>query len=363
MTVSAFDHPFLSGFLGDEEMAELFSARADIDAMLAFEAALARAEGAEGVVPSEAARHIGGELRRFRPDVAALRAGVARDGVVVPELVRQLRQAIGEPHQQYVHFGATSQDVIDTGLSLRLSRAAAILGARLQGLVAALDALAVRDGAAEVMAHTRMQAAMPVPASRKIASWRDPLVRHGKRLDAMCADIAILHFGGAAGTLDRLGDKAAAVTRLMAQELGLTIVERPRHSERDGLVSFASWLSMATGGLGKLGQDVTLLAQSEVGEIRLASGGGSSAMPHKVNPVGAEALVALARFNATLVAGMHGALVHENERSGAAWTLEWLVLPQMTVATAAALRLATALVETLSFGAAEQSPSERRHDG
>jgi 3-carboxy-cis,cis-muconate cycloisomerase len=101
--------------------------------------------------------------------------------------------------------------------------------------------------------------------------------------------------------------------------------------------------------LGKLGQDIALLAQSEVGEVRLSSGGGSSAMPHKVNPVGAETLVALARFNATLVAGMHQSLVHENERSGAAWTLEWMLLPQMAVAAGAALRTADALLRSVSF--------------
>src|SRR5690606_36016393 len=118
---------------------------------------------------------------------------------------------------------------------------------------------------------------------------------------------------------------------------------------RDGVAGLASWLSLVTGSLGKMGQDIALMAQSEVGEIRLASGGGSSAMPHKVNPVGAETLVALARFNATLVSGMHHAMVHENERSGAAWTLEWLILPQTTVATAASLRCAVALLGGLSF--------------
>ena len=104
-----------------------------------------------------------------------------------------------------------------------------------------------------------------------------------------------------------------------------------------------------TGSLGKFGQDVALLAQSEVGEIRLASGGGSSAMPHKVNPVGAEVLVTLARFNATLLSGMHQALVHENERSGAAWTLEWMLLPQMMAATGAALATAQRLLPDIAF--------------
>jgi 3-carboxy-cis,cis-muconate cycloisomerase len=174
-------------------------------------------------------------------------------------------------------------------------------------------------------------------------------VRHRERLASLREHIAILHLGGAAGTLDKLGQKADAVARRMAGELGLKPVDRSRHNERDGIADLASWLSLVTGSLGKMGQDVALMAQSEVAEVKLASGGGSSAMPHKSNPVGAEALVALARFNATLVSGMHHALVHENERSGAAWTLEWLILPQMAVATGAALRIAGDLAGSISF--------------
>ena len=159
-------------------------------------------------------------------------------------------------------------------------------------------------------------------------------------------------FGGAAGTLDKLGENANGVMQRLAGRLSLGCAPRPRHSERDGIAAFASWLSLVTGSLGKMGQDVALMAQNEVGEVKLASGGGSSAMPHKVNPVGAETLVALARFNATLVAGMHQSLVHENERSGAAWTLEWLVLPQMVMTAACALRTADRLLRSLSFRAA-----------
>lgn len=224
-----------------------------------------------------------------------------------------------------------------------------VIDARLASVVDELMRLEARDGAVETMAHTRMQAAIRVPASRKIASWREPLERHRERLAAVRGDVCVLHFGGAAGTLEKVGDAAPAVTRRLAEKLGLRALPRARHSERDGIVAFASWLSLVTGSIGKMGQDVALLAQSEVGEVKLSSGGGSSAMPHKVNPVDAETLVALARFNATLVAGMHHAMVHENERSGAAWTLEWLTLPQMVVATASALRKAEALAMSMAF--------------
>jgi 3-carboxy-cis,cis-muconate cycloisomerase len=349
MGVSPFDHPFLSGLLGDEEIAARFSAEADIDAMLAFEIAAALAEAEEGVIPTEAAAAIEDRLRAFKPAMEAMRQGTARDGVVVPELVRQMRAAVGEPHSRHVHFGATSQDVIDTSLAMRLVPVLDRFDARLGALVETLDALGRRFGAVETMAHTRMQAAITAPASRKIASWRDPLARHRERLPRVRAGIAILHFGGAAGTLDKLGAKGPAVAARMAERLGLAVVPGARHSERDAQAELASWLSLVTGSLGKMGMDIALMAQTEVGEIRLASGGGSSAMPHKVNPVQAETLVALARFNATLVSAMHQALVHENERSGAAWTLEWMTLPQMVVATGAALRTAKTLISGVSF--------------
>lgn len=349
MSASPFDHPYLSGLLGDEEVSALFSADADIAAMVAFEVALALAEADTGIIPPAAGTAIERALAGFVPDGDDLRAGTARDGVVIPTFVKQLRGAVGEPHAAQVHFGATSQDVIDTSLALRLKRLAALLDTRLAAVVAELDTLIARDGTVETMAHTRMQAAIPVPAARKIASWRDPLSRHRERLADAVAGVAVLSFGGAAGTLEKLGDKAAEVTRLLAARLDLAPAERPRHSERDGVAAFASWLSLVTGSLGKIGQDIALMAQNEMGEVKLAAGGGSSAMPHKVNPVGAETLVALARFNATLVSGMHHSLVHENERSGAAWTLEWMLLPQMAVATGAALRVAEALLRSVSF--------------
>jgi len=318
-------------------------------AMLAFEGALAAAETKAGLISADAAAAIARGIASFKPDWPKLKEGTARDGVVVPELVRQLREAAGPGAGENVHFGATSQDVIDTSLALRMGEALSILEARIDGLLADLDQLATRDGKIETMAHTRMQAAIPVPALRKIESWRQPLLRNRERLAAVRDGFLILHFGGAAGTLDKIGNRGKAVSEDMAKALGLAAVSHPRHSERDGAVALADWLSLVTGGLGKMGADIALMAQSEVREIKIKSGGGSSAMPHKVNPVGAEILVTLARFNATLVSGMHQSLVHENERSGSAWTLEWMLLPQMAEAAAAALRTARELVGNIAF--------------
>ncbi|MDN2566562.1 3-carboxy-cis,cis-muconate cycloisomerase [Aquibium sp. A9E412] len=356
MAVSAFDHPLLAALVGDDALARLFAVEAELAAMLRFEAALAEAQAAEGLIPAPAAQAIGAASDGFRPDTAALAAATGRDGVAVPGLLAQLRTALGAPHARHLHFGATSQDAVDTGLALRLGEALAILDRRLAAAVAALEALEARDGARPAMAHTRMQAAVPVTAARKIRAWSDPLMRHRTRLRRIADAVAVLHFGGAAGTLDALGEAGPAVAARLARRLGLNLAARPRHGERDGQAELAGWLSLVTGSLGKMGQDVALLAQSEVAEIRLAAGGGSSAMPHKVNPVRAETLVALARFNATLLAGMHQALVHEGERSGAAWTLEWMLLPQMVVATGAALTHAAALAGEIAFSGEPPQP-------
>lgn len=349
MSISPFDHPFLSGLLGDEEIGSLFTAETDISTIVLFERALAEMQAKAGVIPADAAPVIEARLAAFVPAMDDLREGTARDGVVIPSLVRQLRRAVGEPHAAYVHFGATSQDAIDTSLALRLTSASALLDMRLRKIIDLLGEIDARDGQVETMAHTRMQAAIPVTASRKIASWRNPLVRHRERLAEVVDGIRVLSFGGAAGTFEKLGEKGPVVSALLAKHFGLSQAIPPRHSERDGLTVFASWLSLVTGSLGKTGQDIALMAQNEIGEVKLATGGGSSAMPHKVNPVGAETLVSLARFNATLVAGMHQSLVHENERSGAAWTLEWMLLPQMVIATAASLRTAESLLGSVSF--------------
>lgn len=352
MTVSPFDHLYLSGLLGDEETSRQFSVQAEIAAMLAFECALAEAEAKEGVILTEAAAAIVAALAGFVPDVAALKAGVARDGVVVPELVRQLRVRVGKPHGDKVHFGATSQDVIDTALVLRLQATIERLDALLADVVSKLHALETRFGTRPLMGRTRMQAAIDITVADRVSSWRAPLERHRARLAAIRPELLVVQFGGAAGTLEMLGDKGAAVRRLLAQKLRLH--DAPQwHSQRDRLVDFAGLLSLVTGSLGKFGQDVALMAQ-DGSEISLSGGGGSSAMPHKQNPVAAEVLVTLARFNATQLSGMHHALVHEQERSGSAWTLEWLLLPQMAVAAAASLGQAAALAGQIESMGARQ---------
>lgn len=337
----------LQRLVGDAEVERLFGDEAEIAAILRFEVALAEAEAEAGLIPEAAAGVIAAAVAGFRPDMDAFAAGLARDGVVVPALVKQLRAAVGE-HGQFVHFGATSQDAIDTGLMLRLATALNLIEERLVALEGALEALRQRDGGLSMMAHTRMQAALPVPVASKIEAWTTPLARARKALRAMRPRLLVIQLGGPVGTRAELGDKADLVARRLAERLDLGLAE-PWHTARDQIADLGNLLSLVTGALGKMGADVALLAQNEVAAIRVEGGGGSSAMAHKANPVNAELLVTLARFNAGMLGTLHQALVHEYERSGAAWTLEWMVLPQMVVAAGASLRIGRQLVGQISF--------------
>ncbi|MGF9764069.1 3-carboxy-cis,cis-muconate cycloisomerase [Microvirga sp. 0TCS3.31] len=345
-------YPLLQALVGDEEVGALFSNEAEISALLRVESALAEAEARAGLISDEAGRRIAEACGSFQADWAGLAAGLAQDGVIVPAFVKQLRTTVGEAHAKAVHFGATSQDIVDTALMLRLKSVVEIFRHRLDVLLHALRALKDRDGATRLMAHTRMQQALPFAAADKIDTWLRPLERHREALEALVPRLLVVQLGGPIGTRAELKGYGDAVAAAMAEILGLSSAPS-WHSQRERIGEFGAFLSLLSGTLGKIGQDVALMAQNEVAEVRLATGGSSSAMPHKSNPVPAEVLVTLARFNAGLLGTLHQALVHENERSGAAWTLEWMLLPQMIVATAAGLRSARALVGSMSFSASK----------
>ncbi|MFD2236011.1 3-carboxy-cis,cis-muconate cycloisomerase [Aureimonas populi] len=339
--------PLLSSLAGDAQIAALFAPEADIRAMLEVEAALAEAQGALGILSPVVAARIASVCRDIRPDEEAIRRGLVRDGVPVPELVRQLRAAIDSDHADDVHVGATSQDIVDTGSMLRLKAVFGLLNERLVVLLSILDRLAGRHGAQRLMAQTRMQAALPFTVAAKLRTWRDPLSRHAQRLAEVRAALPV-QLGGPVGDGSSFGGHAAALRAAMAERLGLAD-GLPWQSAREPVMEVGQALALLSGTMGKIGQDIALMAQNEVATLKLSGGGGSSAMAHKQNPVSAEVLVALARFNAGLLGTLHQSMVHENERSGAAWTLEWMVLPQMAETAGASLRHAAALLEGASF--------------
>lgn len=326
MSVSA--QSWTSGLYGDDEIAEILSPGAEIARMLRVEAAWSRAQGADTLADEIAAVEIA---------PSALKEGAARDGVPVPTLVQMIRQAVSAP--EGVHTGLTSQDVIDTALVLALEASGAILVKRLQRLTDALATARDTHAGREVMAFTRMQPALPSTADQLVQMWAAPLPRLTQELAAM--DLP-LQWGGPVGRRDT--PEAVHVGAAFAAALGLRDPGHAWHTDRTYIADVAHLLSKITGALGKIGQDVALMASR--GDLALRGGGGSSAMPHKSNPILAEALVTLARYNATQVAGLHQALVHEHHRSGAAWGLEHMILPEMLRATGASLARAHALVET-----------------
>lgn len=337
--ISVFEHPWLGGLFSDDAAAALWSPDAQVDHWIAFETALARA----GRISAEDADAAKAVLRRFRADHGRLRARTGVDGLPIPEFVRQLRAEAGAP-KAALHAGATSQDVLDTALALTLRGLTGLLLARLDAVAATLADLRLTHGAARLMGRTRMQAALPITVGDRIDAWRAPLVEHAARLAALRPGVERLQLGGPVGTAEAFGADAAAIATTMAGMLGLNVAQRVWHTDRSAIVDYAHRLSLISGSLGKMGQDVALMAQQGLDEAAFRGGGASSAMPHKSNPVRAELLVTLARFNATLIAGMHHAMIHEQERSGAAWTLEWMILPQIAVATARALSAASELL-------------------
>ncbi|MCO5063506.1 MAG: 3-carboxy-cis,cis-muconate cycloisomerase [Rhizobiaceae bacterium] len=337
-----FDHVWLGGLFGDAEMAALWSPEAQLASMRAFEVAWSNALGRFGLVDPAVARSASQAIAAMKFDLDDMRSGTASDGVVVPQFVAQMQSAAGAA-KAGVHSGATSQDVIDTASAIAMRNSLDLIDGRLAALAEALGALDARFGAEPLMGRTRMQAATQITVHDRIEPWLLPLADHRVRLAQLRPRVARVQVGGASGDRRALGDKAEPFVADVAQALALGNPSRAWHSMRDGVAEFASFLSLVTGTLGKMGQDIALMAQQGISEIALSGGGGSSAMPHKQNPVLAELLVTLARYNAVQVSALHHAMIHEQERSGAAWTLEWMVLPQMAQATGRALNVGQAV--------------------
>ncbi len=348
MAVCPFESPLYGALFSHPETAALFGDEAEIAAMIEIEAALARVQGRMGLIPSGAAREISAQAAKMRIDPAALAEGAARDGVPVPALIRAMRAAMGKGDAaQYIHFGATSQDILDSSLMLRLSRAAALWAAMLDPLLKTLAQKAQEHAQTPMAMRTWGQAAVPGTFGALIAAWGWPLHDLRQELAALRDGGFPVSLSGAAGTASALGDDPAALRAALARELGLSDPRRSWHADRQPLVRIFSWCARACGSLGKMGRDLHLLAQSGIGEVAAGPAGGSSTMPQKANPVQPALLVALARHVGALMGPVLGGLVHELQRDGAPWMGEWLVQGQIGVATSRALQIAQALAATL----------------
>lgn len=323
--------------------------------MLAFEAAWTRALGECGVVSAEEAAAAQDVFTGFSfPD---LNEGSDRDGIPVPALVSALRHGLSDAAARAIHTGATSQDVIDTATVLTCLSVMEKLTGRISDVLRQIDGLLDRSGDAPLMARTRMQAALPATAALRIEAWRRPLADHLARAEDVRTALGVVQIGGAIGLRGRPHEHVETCAQFVADTLGLTLGP-VWHADRSRIVGFGHWMTLMAGTLGKVGQDVALMAQQGIDEIALSGGGGSSAMPHKQNPVAAEAMVALARY----VAGQQGilaqAMIHEQERSGAAWALEWLTVPAMAEAVGAALRHAETLISSVERIGSQDLPAE-----
>ena len=353
---TALDSKIFGPLFGDSEINELLTDGAYVRALVEVEIALARAEGRLGVIPTSAAEQISKRAHWNKIDITALAKGAIRSGFPTIVLVQELRKAVGGEVAPYVHWGATTQDIMDTAFVLQLRAAIKLYKGRLVELARHLSELSNRHRVTVLAERTHGQQALPVSFGLKAAGWLAPLLRDTRRLDEISPRLLVVQFGGAAGTLAALGDKGLAVMQGLAEELGLNVPVMPWHAQRDNLVEFAGWLSLLTGSLGKFAQDIILLAQTEVGEVSESAEegrGGSSTMPQKSNPITSEMIVAAARTNASLLSALHQAQIQEHERATHGWQVEWLTLPQMMVLTGGALKHALYLAKNLQVDQAK----------
>jgi 3-carboxy-cis,cis-muconate cycloisomerase len=329
-----------------------FSDAAHLQALLDVEVALAIAEAQVGVIPSSCVDDIRAAARADLYDVGTLRREAKRVGTIVIPLVGQLMANVAARNAEsarYVHYGATSQDILDTARILQLRTAIPSVQNRLTRSVESTAALARKFAATPMAGRTLLQTASPTTFGLKAAGWLDAIARCRERIGDALEQSSIVQFGGASGTLASLGAHGPAVAEAFALALSLKLPELPWHTHRDRLANVAAALGIACGALGKVGRDLTLLAQSEVREAfeSPASGrGSSSSMPHKQNPVQAVTAIAAAIRAPALVATMLSAMPQEHERGAGGWHAEWPTLPELVHLTSeSADAIASALAE------------------
>lgn len=322
------------------EMAAIFSPEAHVGRMLEFEAALAQAEAAAGVIPAEAVQAIAAACRVERFDIPALYRAAVPAGTLAIPLVRALTEQVTPEGRDYVHWGATSQDVIDTAMVLQMRDGLTLLIDRLLAVGDACAALAEQHRRTLMPGRTLMQQALPITFGLKAARWLGMTTRQVARLDALRREALVVQFGGAAGTLASLGDAGTRVVELLAERLGLGVPDLPWHAERDRVAEIAAALGVVSGAMAKIATDLVLLAQTEVGEVSEGAApgkGGSSAMPQKRNPVDATFALAAARLAMGAVPVVLSGMAQEQERAVGGWQAEWEALPDLFLATASAV--------------------------
>lgn len=334
---------------------DIFTDKATLQGMLDFEAALARAEARTGVIPGAAAKAIEAKCRAELFDTAAIVEGAARACNYAIPMLKQLTALVGRKEKdaaRFVHWGATSQDAIDTGRVLQLRSALDLIARDLESMAEPLGRLAQKHRATVMAGRTWMQQALPITLGVKIAGWLDAAVRHRARLQQTRQRCCVLQFGGAAGTLAALGQKGPEVAAMLAAELKLPLPDAPWHSHRDRMAEVAATLALIAGTMGKIARDISLHMQTEVGEISEPAEegrGGSSTMPHKRNPVTSAVVLAAAARVPGLTGTMLATMVQEDERGLGGWQAEWETLPEIVQLTAGSVHHLSAIVPALEF--------------
>jgi 3-carboxy-cis,cis-muconate cycloisomerase len=350
--------PLLAPMLSSAAMRAVCNDLAYLQNMLEFEAALARAEAVVGVIPKTAPGPITSACKAESFDLPALAAAATRSGNLAIPLVRALTADVAKADTEaarYVHWGATSQDVIDTAVMLSLRAGTDALLGELDRAVKGFAKLARQHRDTPMVARTWLQHALPMPFGLKLAEYAANLHRSRTRLRRLRSETLALQFGGAAGTLAALGDKGMAIAERLAEELDLPLPEAPWHTHRDRIAEAAAALAILAGSCGKIARDIQLMMQTDVAEAFEPSGegrGGSSTMPHKRNPVAAATALAAATMAPNLAATILAAQVQDHERSAGPWHAEWPTLPTLMLVTSGALAAIVDIAEGLEVDAA-----------
>src|SRR2546423_4602352 len=335
----------------------LFTDRATLQGILDLEAALARAGARAGVIPGAAAAVIAKKCRAELFDTAALAQAAAHTGNILIPLVKNLTALVAKKDKQaahFVHWGATSQDAIDTGRILQLREALDLIARDLDSLAQPLGALAKKHRSTLITGRTWMQHALPTTLGVKIAGWLDAVMRHLARLTETRKRCIVVQLGGAVGTLAALGSRGPDVASLLAAELGLGLPDLPWHSHRDRIAEVGVTLGLCGGTVGKIARDISSHMQTEVAEVFEPAGegrGGSSTMPQKRNPVTCAVVMAAATRVPGLVSTMLAAMVQEQQRGLSGWQAEWETLPEIVSLTAGALHHLAELMPALEVDA------------
>ena len=335
---------------GAAAMRALFTDEAMVQRYLDVEAALARAQAGVGIVPAEAAEAITAVAEVGRIDWDRLSARTQLVGYPILPLVEQLSEWAEGGLGQWCHWGATTQDIMDTADVLQIRDALGLIAADLAAVSAALAKLAETHAETPMAGRSHLQHALPVSFGYKAATWLSGLDRHRARLAELRPRVEVVSLSGAAGTLASLGEDGLATQAALAGELDLALPDITWHSIRDGFAEVTGWLALVAASIGKIGYDIMLMMQTEVAEVLepyQPGRGASSTMPQKRNPIGSELMLAAAKIVRAQHALMLDAMVQDHERATGQWQVEWQALPTAFIVASGGLRAAREVLEGL----------------